>query len=1008
MVQKSKTQDFGFNFSKTFNSFKKKKKDSQKKESNKTIQKEPSKKTMSFGLEPTKLMSVFQNKAFITIILILIPLFFSVFFRMYSANLPATEDWAYSTAYNNIRSQVTSQINAQYPNLPSSNKNQLIEQKIAEVFEQQGEDFFQQIKNTADYFKSRFQDDSGQTYLLAIDPYHYFRLTRNMVEKWHVWDVIKDGQPWDDHRLAPVGRAVKANFHVYFEYYLYKFISFFNKDATLLSVVFLVPVIISSLCVIPAFFIAKKRAGKFAGFIAAMLVGIHSAFIGRTAAGFADTDAYNVFFPLFIAWVFIEAFEAKEWNKKLLLGAVSGFLVGLYSIAWIGWWYIFDFIMGAVIIYILYRALKLFIEQKTFKKIFVDDVLKKTVCVMIVFFLFACIFTSIFTSFPNFQNSVFGPLTFRTIKQAAKTDLWPNVYTTVAELNPASISSVVNQIGGKFFFFIASIGVLLTLFKLEKANKKDFVILGIGILVFLIMLSDSVMQLEPITFLLIFAIPIIIGLIFLLKDKREIDIKYALFLVLWFAGTIYACTKGTRFILLLVPAFSIAFGIALGIIMKALSYWTSKEFEINKKYVTVALIILLSLLLIAPVKSAHITAKGEIPSMNDAWWASLTKIKEESAPNAIVNSWWDFGHWFKAVADRAVTFDGGSQNTPMAHWVGKILLTSDEDQAVAILKMLDCGSNNAFEEIDLKFSDTEKSANIVYEVLKRDEDNAKKYLEEQGFTFEEITKITPYFFCEPPENYFITSGDMIGKAGVWAHFGSWDFDKAFIYNNVRNKDYQESVELLMERFNISEDKAADYYYEVQSLTTDRSVNDWISPWPNYLTARWVGCKNETKEIVTCTFNFPIGQSNLNQQVRIENVIINLSSPEKTLFTMAFIDSNIGVKAAETKTNPKGLVIAKGDELTKYDLGSADMNIDVVYDADKKKALMMDPSLSQSIFTKLFFLEGRSTKHFNVFSDETDVTGSRIIVWKVDWDGEKDILENVNQTTVNTNINATLI
>ena len=55
-----------------------------------------------------------------------------------------------------------------------------------------------------------------------------------------------------------------------------------------------------------------------------MIVAVNSALLGRTPAGFSDTDPYNIFFPLFIAWVFIEAFEAKNWKKTTLLACAGG------------------------------------------------------------------------------------------------------------------------------------------------------------------------------------------------------------------------------------------------------------------------------------------------------------------------------------------------------------------------------------------------------------------------------------------------------------------------------------------------------------------------------------------------------------------------------------------------------------------------------------------------------------------------------------------------------------
>ena len=42
-----------------------------------------------------------------------------------------------------------------------------------------------------------------------------------------------------------------------------------------------------------------------------------------------------------------------------------------------------------------------------------------------------------------------------------------------------------------------------------------------------------------------------------------------------------------------------------------------------------------------------------------------------------------------------------------------------------------------------------------------------------------------------------------------------------------------------------------------------------------------------------------------------------------------------------------------------------------------------------MFTRLFYYENMDggLEHFDVFSNIRDVTGQKIIVWKIDWDGE---------------------
>ena len=77
---------------------------------------------------------------------------------------------------------------------------------------------------------------------------------------------------------------------------------------------------------------------------------------------------------------------------------------------------------------------------------------------------------------------------------------------------------------------------------------------------YIIILSFNIQNLN--TFLILVSIPIIIRIgIALWESDTEIDIKYAIFLIVWFIATTYASTKGVRFTMLLVPAFAIGFGI---------------------------------------------------------------------------------------------------------------------------------------------------------------------------------------------------------------------------------------------------------------------------------------------------------------------------------------------------------------------------------------------------------------------------------------------------------------
>ncbi|MEM4397954.1 MAG: hypothetical protein QW757_05020, partial [Candidatus Woesearchaeota archaeon] len=54
------------------------------------------------------------------------------------------------------------------------------------------------------------------------------------------------------------------------------------------------------------------------------------------------------------------------------------------------------------------------------------------------------------------------------------------------------------------------------------------------------------------------------------------------------------------------------------------------------------------------------------------------------------------------------------------------------------------------------------------------------------------------------------------------------------------------------------------------------------------------------------------------------------------------------------------------------------------------AILMSDELIGSMFVRLFYYDGYGLKHFDKFHDVRDITGLRIITWKVDWEGNKTI------------------
>jgi len=904
--------------------------------------------------------------------LLLIPIFLSIFLRVQPAYLPITDQWAENSVINSIRSQISSQISQQYPNLPQQNRDALIDNELQKVLSEQKSAINQQVYAGSRSIKSQLQDDSGLPYLPTIDPYYWLRFTKNIVEKGHPGDEIKNGKPWDNHMFAPVGRDVPFDmFLAYFAAYLFKFLSIFNPNLSLAKVAFYVPVLISALAVIPIFFITKKIAGNFGGFIAAAILAIHPSFLIRTMGGIFDTDSFNILLPLSIAWIFLEALEAKSMRNVAVLSILAGLLIGIYSFTWGGWWYIFDYVLVSTVLYILYYS---FAHKKELMRSFVNftrqETVKNSISFFVIFFMVSALSVSLFVSYEHFEKFYTNPTGFAKLKEVGITTIWPNVFTTVAEQNPASLSNVVDQVGlGKIFFFlIALIGINLTL---KTKDRKNLFFIASTLVWYLIIILLKVQDLN--TFLILISIPIVIRVIIALwESDTEIDIKYAILLIIWFISTIYASTKGVRFTLLAVPPFAIGFGIALYQVYRYSSAWVAKALQVNKLISKTIVMLILSLLLIPPYISAYNTATNFIPDFNDAWKISLERIKDDSKPNAIVNSWWDFGHWFKYWADRPVTFDGTSQNTPPAHWVGKVLLTDDEDLSIGILRMLDCGSRVKFNAISKLTNDDAKAIDIMYGIMPLSREEARKALAK--FKEEDAEKILNLTHCQPPENYFITSEDMVGKSGVWAHFGSWDFNRALMYNTLKKKEYNDdlgkSVKFLQERFGYTKDDAEKLFYEVQSITTSDQANNWIAPWPGY--AGSAGCGKIDNLTLSCTISgIPLVVNLTNNEIYAESTTGRVH-PKRASF---LLDQNIILK----EYNESIITLQNGRSL----------GVALVKDGESYRAVAMDSDLAWSMFTRMFYQEGIGLKHFKKFSDERTIFGGRIIVWKVDWEGKEE-------------------
>ncbi len=926
---------------------------------------------------------VLINTSVIILMLIVIG-FFSIYFRAYTLTLPQTENWAQNAIIANFKSQIKAQINQEYPNLPEQNKDLLVSEKLKQVMKSQESSIDSTKKQLAQQFKQSFQNDNNHTYLLAIDPYTYFRALNNLVNKGTVCDAIINNKCWNTHTLAPYGSPTRLVGHVIVMYTTYKVLKFFNPNITLLASIYLLPAIIIMLASIAIFFLLKKRFGLLAGIFGSLVVALHPYLLGRTPAGFVDTDAYGILWPIVIILTMFYAFESRQKLKAFLVSVLAGAEFFLFFSTWGGgWFFTFDILLVALVITIVTGVARFVkkhpLKHHSIKKYFKSKILQRYLLILIGFAV-----GSIIVLGKLIYNAIVSAIGSTHFQNAVITGLWPNVYTTVAELNAQALSGILSAMSSnKFGLFIIGIAILsIPLFLTKKYNYKTGAYLITSLILVLIITNKTVVsKISPMLFLSIIFLIYIAGIIMNIAiPQRTLSeiflISMASFL---FMGSIYASTKGIRFVLLGIVPLAILLALFFGILFKELTKYLYKSFDVPK-IVTQLIVIFIALIIILNyVSSAKLSALNEIPQMNDAWYKSLTKIKQNSEPNAIINSWWDFGHWFKAVADRAVTFDGGSQNTPMAHWIGKVLATNNETLAINILQMLDCGSSRSFDIINKKY-DFVDSINILNKIISiTNKQDAKIYISTLKLNTTDKEKLLNMTKCEPPEDYFITSDDMVSKSGVWAHFGLWNFTKAYLYKLGKTVKNLDEFKQKVSRFNFTEQEILELYNKVTTFQTERDANTWISGWPGYLGTGTCVSENDS---IHCKPNIAIGNQGSAQLV-LTDFILN----KKTLNYTSIISAvQSGRIMGQNNVTLARVVIGTKDDIISIDTKEKpELNLGITI--INNKFVVSSPELTDSIFTRLYYFDGAYTKHFIKFSDERDrTTNNHIIIWKIDWKG----------------------
>jgi dolichyl-diphosphooligosaccharide--protein glycosyltransferase len=611
-------------------------------------------------------------------------------------------------------------------------------------------------------------------------------------------------------------------------------------------------------------------------------------FMARSIAGWFDMDVLNLLLPLLGSVCYLYSY-AREGRRRWLWLGFASFWTGLFSYTWPFWF----MLPGMVLLYEGYSLVNLV----SVKWQYGDDIsgeLKERLVSLAVFTAGSLFFVLLFCGFTPFADMLKWLSPTGATLNDPRMSFWPNVFATVGELKKPDFFGIVNSVGDVwlFLFALASMVTLLLMNHRFEGVKRESIF----------------------------------------------------FFVIWFMFMFLICGKGIRFTMFLAIPMGIFIGWAVEEMFSAgsgvwrkLCYWAGTAMMLYAAF--------------SCVKNGYHAANASFPLMEDKWYALLLDIKDNSDPLTAINSWWDYGDWFKAVAERPAVFDGQTQDSPRAFWMGRALLTADEKEMIGILRMLNNGADKVFDEMAASLKDPFRALSILKELVRKDRPEGARILKAL-FPASAAARMEALLYNTPHRAFFLVDVTMSFKMPAISFIGNWDADKVFVMKNL-GRAPKEKIVSELGAMGVDPDSAGRLYSEGGTVGQADQ-------------ARWV------------TRNLYFYSSTRNARVDDPVVFFDGGAVYNPVSGRAFVYS-----VDEKKFRvPHSLFICRDGQITEKVFDDSDLRSSmVVIEKDKSyEALFMSPELAQSLFFRMNFLKGRGLEHFRLFADQPGVGSVYEILW----------------------------
>jgi len=810
-----------------------------------------------------------------------------LYFRLYpmtSFNLGESSEKATVYVLAQLKGKINRQVQDNYPDMPKTQKDIIIKKLFDELVHKEQDRIKETISKVSQDIGQISSDGRGYPYLLASDSYYYYGLTQHIAQTGSISDNFKGSKYFHPLMSAPDGHWEPLCLHPYIGYFVFKSLQLFIPDISLMRAVSFTPLLIMALILIAFLLLCSlleiSSMAVFSGSIFFILAPI---FVKRSMFAWYDNDPYNVLFPLLVLCLFFYGIKHLiNIRRAALCAGLTMLMFIIYSMFWQGWVLTFAIIGVSSL---LIGAHHLF---------FVKD--RKIVKNLLITFSIIILgsFLGISLNFGKDEFFVLFQEGWTALREFLTPQLspWPDMYIGVGELRKAPWPLLIEQLGGILFFVMAIFGFVYSWFTNLRSTQKLY---------------------------------------------RAITLSV-------FGGVgLFLSLGAQRFVLLcLIPMalfFCLGTNAVIEIIRQSLSLYI-KERTSSKKIILSMVYLIIAFSALIPIHNIHGSLRNLLnPIFNKTWEDALITIQEKTPSDSIITAWWPPGHFIKSVARRRVTFDGATINVPQAYWVANIFLSTSEEEALGILRMLNNSGNKAVERLQQLGFDLPTSVLMLSDITHRDYSEARELLFKVLKNYKTTNELLDMTHSRPAPSYLLIYNEFVENNIQLKFVGHWNFKKIHEINHappllkkVPPGGSEEFIDFLWTL------AGGPYRYSGPLASISRS-----------------------------------GDVTLFQ----ENVTAD------TVKMFAWVKSEKYGKGI-----PHSLFYVDQDKVIEKKLIGSDLSYSVLlYKKDGRlAAVLLDRELAQSLLVRLYFFEGTGLKYIKPLTRESDLTGrTQISVFEVDWE-----------------------